>query len=217
MPEFVSPAAEAHFQYGSAEHQAKTSLAGMWLFLATELLFFGALFYLWLLLRFWHPDGFVAAAHDTDLLIGTINTVLLTTSSFLYWFALGEAKQGRGRQALIAIGITAAIGLAFLVLKGLEWGEDIGKGKLPGQSFVATGPDPGGQHLFWLLYYAGTGLHGLHMLAGLVLLAWIARRIWRDGIEARSATPVEAVGLYWSFVDVVWINLYPFIYILDRR
>ncbi|HYZ62734.1 MAG TPA: cytochrome c oxidase subunit 3, partial [Acetobacteraceae bacterium] len=143
--------------------------------------------------------------------------VLLATTSFVYFWALQGARRGRNAQVFWGCVGTGGIGLAFLLLKLVEWGEDFGKGKWPGQGFQATGPDPGGQHLFWILYYVGTGLHAVHMLVGLFLIAWIAWRAWRERFSSFNYTAVEVVGLYWSFVDLVWINLYPFIYLVDRR
>lgn len=217
MSDLVAPAAHAEYQYPSAEHESKTAIAGMWLFLATELLFFGALFYLWILLRRWHLEGFRTAAPDTDLLIGSVNTVLLVTTSFVYAWGLQNAKSGRNRQVLWSCLATGGIGILFVSLKILEWSEDLGKGKWPGHNFQAAGPDIGGQHLFWLLYYAGTSLHLVHMVIGIGLVAWVARGAYADRFEPDDHTRVEAVGLYWSFVDLVWLNLYPFIYLVDRR
>jgi cytochrome c oxidase subunit III len=217
VSELVAPSAHAEFQYPSAEHQAKTAIAGMWLFLATDLLFFGALFYLWMLLRRWHLDGFHKAAGDTDLLIGSVNTVLLVTTSFVYAWGLHGAKAGRNREVLRACLVTGGIGILFVGLKVFEWIEDVGKGAWPGQNFQGAGPDPGGQHLFWLLYYAGTSLHLVHMLIGIGLVFWIAWQAYRHRFSADNYTAVEGVGLYWSFVDLVWLNLYPFIYLVDRR
>jgi cytochrome c oxidase subunit 3 len=216
MPEFAAPRANAEFQYSSAEHQSSTALSGMWLFVATELLFFGALFYLWVLLRRWHPAGFHAAAQDTDILIGSINTAIITTTSMIYFWGVLGAKAGRNRQVMLSALVTGGLGLVFIALKLLEWSEDLSKGKWPGQAFVAHGPDIGGQHLSWLLYYAGTGLHVIHMTVGVALVSWIAWRAWRQDFSAVYHTPVLAVGIYWSFVDIVWINLYPFIYVMDR-
>lgn len=216
MSEFVAPRAHAEFQYADREHQASTALDAMWLFLATELLFFGALFYLWVLLRHWHPAGFHAAAQDTDLLIGSTNTVIIVTTSMVYFYGVLQAKAGENRAVMLSALTTGGLGLVFIALKLLEWSEDVGKGKWPGQNFQTHGPDLGGQHLSWLLYYAGTGLHIVHMVIGVGLVGWIAWRAHRREFSADYHTPVLAVGLYWSFVDIVWINLYPFIYVMDR-
>ena len=216
MSEFAAPRAHAEFQYASAEHQSQTALSGMWLFLATELLFFGALFYLWMLLRGWHLDGFHAAAGDTDLLIGSVNTAIIVTTSMVFFWGVLQAKIGRNHEVMLSALATGGLGLVFIGLKLFEWSEDVGKGKWPGQAFQAHGPDIGGQHLFWLLYYAGTGLHVVHMTIGVALVGWIAWRAWRGEFTPDYHYPVAAVGLYWSFVDIVWLNLYPFIYILSR-
>lgn len=217
VSEIVAPAAHAAFQFESRAHQSRTALAGMWLLLATELLFFGALFYLWLMLRHWHPVGFRAAAADTDLLIGSVNTVLLLSTSVLYWWALDSAKQGRNRDVLIALPSVAAIGALFVALKFYEWSEDVAKGAWPGENFRAPqAEDAGGAHLFWCLYYAGTALHVIHMLVGIGLVCWLAWRARRTPFRGDNATVVEVVGLYWSFVDLVWLNLFAFIYVLDR-
>lgn len=216
MSEFVAPQAHAEFQYSSAEHQSTSAIAGMWLFLSTELLFFGSLFYLWILLRRWHPAGFHMAAQDTDLLIGTVNTAVIVTTTMVYFWGVLAAKAGRNRAVMFSSLATAGLGLVFVALKLLEWSEDFGKGKVPGQTFQAHGQDLGGQHLFWLLYYAGTSLHIVHMTIGIALVSWIAWRARRGDFTVEYNYPVAAVGLYWSFVDIVWLNLYPFIYVLDR-
>lgn len=216
MAEFAAPRARAEFQYASAQHQSRTALSGMWLFLATELLFFGALFYLWMLLRRWHVSGFHAAAQDTDLLIGSVNTAIIVTTSMVYFWGVLQAQAGRNRAVMWSALATGGLGLAFIALKLLEWSEDVGKGKWPGRGFEARGPDIGGQHLSWLLYYAGTGLHVVHMTVGVALVGWIAWRAYRGEFSAGYCYPVVAVGLYWSFVDIVWLNLYPFIYVMDR-
>ncbi len=217
MSEMVAPSAHAEFQYSNPEHQSRTAISGMWLFLATELLFFAALFYMWMLLRRWHLAGFGVATRETDLLIGTVNSVLLITTSFVYFWGLLGAKQGRNRQLFWACLGTGGLGIAFVALKLLEWHEDFDNGKWPGLNFQATGPDVGGQHLFWILYYAGTSLHLVHMLIGIGLVAWVAWDAWRERFSGARHTRVEIVGLYWSLVELVWINLFPFIYLVARR
>ena len=211
--ELVAPAAHAEFQYSGPEHEAETAQAGMWLFLATELLFFGGLFFLYLWLGRWHPQGFARAARETDLLIGTANTVVLLTASALYAVALHGAKRGRSRGAALACIGACLLGVAFAVLKGLEWMEDAHKDLLPGIRFGLHGTDEGGAQLFYILYYAGTGLHAVHLLIGVGLVGWIAWRAWRGEFRPGRTTAVEAVGLYWGFVDMMWLVLYPLIYL----
>ena len=204
------------FQYASPAHEADTALAGMWLFLASETLFFGGLVFVWTVLRYTHPNGVALAVAHTNLLIGSANTALLITSSLLLTVGVLRSRQGRGRAVAWSCIGTAALGLAFLALKTLEWALDLHEGLFPGKGFSLQGPDAGGARLFYSLYFVATGLHGLHMLIGLGLLAWVATRVWRGPVVGRQRTMVEVVGLYWSFVDTVWLVLYPLIYLVAR-
>jgi cytochrome c oxidase subunit 3 len=206
------------FQYSSASHQANTAVSGMWLFLASEMLFFGVLFLSWIFCRHWNLAGFDAGAQQTDLTLGTINTVLLLTSSLTY--ALGsrciETNNVRGLRVLVAI--TGLLGLAFMGVKfGLEWHDDFDKGLFPGSQFAIQGTARAGAQLFFVFYFVSTALHGLHMTVGIGLLAWILRRGQRGDFSASYFTPVSVVGLYWSFVDMVWVVLYPLIYLVGRE
>jgi cytochrome c oxidase subunit 3 len=211
MAELVAPGAHAGFQYSSPLHQRETAIAGMWLFLATEVLFFGAIFAAWLLCRYSHPAGFAQAAQATDLTIGSVNTALLVTSSAVFTMAIAQARCGDAKRLRRACGITFLLGLAFLILKGVEWGEDFSKHLWPGSGFALSGHV--GAKLFYIVYFISTALHALHMLVGLGLLGWVA---WRSRRGATHAVAVEVVGLYWSFVDIVWVTLYPLIYLWGR-
>ena len=205
------------FQYAGMEHQADTATAGMWLFLATELLFFGGLFYLYAVYRAAHPAGFAEASRHTELWLGTVNTVLLLTTSAVFAWAVGRAREGRNRAVFRAAVATGAVGTLFILLKLWEWHGDLDKGLFPGPGFALGGhPDAGGAALFWCFYWLGTGLHLLHMAVGIGLVAYVALGAHRRHYSARYATPVEAVGLYWSFVDMVWLVLYPTIYLAGR-
>jgi len=205
------------FQYSSAEHQADTAISGMWLFLATEVLFFGALFLSWIYSRHWNQAGFDAGARQTWLAIGTINTVILLTSSFVYSVGLAFIRAGNSRRLVQCCALAWLLGAAFLILKfGVEWPDDIGKGLFPGHGFSIEGPLRDGARLFFVFYFFGTALHGLHMLAGLGIVGWIIQRTRRGDFSPDYHTPVTVVGLYWSFVDIVWIVLYPLIYLIGR-
>lgn len=208
--------AHLHFQYQDIEHQSDTALDGMWLFLAQEVLFFGGLFFAWMLNRHFHPLGYHRAAQQTDLLIGSINTMLLVTSSAVYAGGLGFIKAGDPRRLLQCSSITAVLGFTFLVLKGLEWKEDLDKHMSPRLYFGLSGPDAGGAQLFWVFYWVATVLHALHMAVGIGLVLWLMRHIRKGAYSAQWHTPVEVVGVYWSFVDVVWLILYPLIYLVGR-
>lgn len=208
---------EAHgFQYESAEHEADTAISGMWLFLASEALFFGGLFFIWLVLRLRYADGLRLGVEHSNLTIGTINTAVLVTSSFAMTLAYQRARAGRARGTMWACVITSGFGLLFLALKFLEWYKDLDEGLYPGAGFALTGPNAVGAHLFWGWYWIATVLHGVHMTVGVFLVLWIAWRAHRREFSRGYTTPVEVVGLYWSFVDVMWLILYPLIYVAVR-
>jgi cytochrome c oxidase subunit III len=208
------------FQYASAAHQSETAIAGMWAFLATEALFFGPLFLAFGFSRYFNQAGFDAGAAQTNLAVGTINTVLLLTSSLAY--AIGDThargsgtREGDGRMAQWLLSIAWLLGLSFLLLKfAVEWREDIRNGFVPGAGFSITGPSRGGAELFFTFYFVSTAIHGLHLLVGLLLLGWL---IWTQAPRRQEArTAVRVIGLYWSFVDLIWLLLYPLIYLVGR-
>lgn len=214
----MSEASLTHeFQYSSARHQAETAISGMWLFLATEVLFFGALFLTWIYSRHGNQAGFDAGAQQTELAIGTINTLILIASSFVYSAGIVFIEAGSSRKLIQCCAIAWLLGFAFLILKfGIEWRDDFSKHLFPGSGFALQGPLSGGAQIFFVFYFLGTALHGLHMVGGLVLVGWIILRARRGEFSSAFYTPVIVVGLYWSFVDMVWIMLYPLIYLVGR-
>lgn len=214
MSEDVAP--HVHFQYQDANHQARTAVAGMWLFLATEVLFFGGLILAWMFCRHWQQQGFDAGAQGTLIAFGTVNLALLVTSSFVYAAGLAWMRLGSPRRLAQCCGVTATIGVVFLILKFVEWYKDINDNWFPAGDFKLNGTLEGGARLFWSFYFIATGLHALHMIVGVCLVLWIMRLARRRIFSAVWHTPVEVVGLYWSFVDVVWIVLFPLIYLIGR-
>jgi cytochrome c oxidase subunit 3 len=214
----MSSLAAHGFQYESPTHQAETAVAGMWLFLATEALLFGGLLLCWIDARHFNRLGFDAGARHTALWIGTLNTALLVTSSATYALALAGVRAGRRRVFLGAAACTVLLGLAFLALKfGLEWHDDFAQHLFPASSrFGIGGAEEGGARLFFTFYFVATGLHGLHMLVGVALVLWVLVRGARGDFGPGYDTPVQVVGLYWSFVDIVWLTLYPLIYLIGR-
>ena len=188
----------------------------MWLFLGTEVLFFGSLLLLYMVYRWHYAAGVAEASRHTELTYGTINTFVLLTSSLVYTHGLERAQDGDNRRLFWTCVATMALGCAFIALKGFEWKGDLDKHLFPGAGFGGSGPLTGGEQLFWSFYWIATGLHGMHMLAGLVLVGMIAVGARRDRYSPNYHTPVEIVGLYWSFVDMVWLLLYPLIYLVDR-
>ena len=205
------------FQYSSAEHQAETAITGMWLFLATEMLFFGAILLAWIYCRHWNQAGFDAGAARTQLAIGTINTVILVTSSLVYSLGLSFIEVGNSRRLIQCFGIVWLLGLAFLILKfGLEYYLDFAAHLFPGPGFAINGALGGGARLFFVFYFVATVIHGVHMVGGLALVGWLIVRARRDEFSSVYYTPVVVIGLYWSFVDIVWIVLYALIYLVGR-
>ena len=204
------------FQYAGMAHQSEAALAGMWLFLATEVLFFGGLFLLYMVYRGLHPEGVAEASRHSVLWIGTLNTIILLTSSAVFAYGYGCARRGDNHRLFVACLVTAALGTLFLLLKIYEWHLDLDDNLFPGAGFSITGAHRNAASLFWCFYFIGTGLHGIHMIIGVGLVGWIAWAARRQRFSAGYSTPVEAVGLYWSFVDMVWLSLYPLIYLVDR-
>jgi cytochrome c oxidase subunit 3 len=214
MPDAIAP--HVDFQYSDARHQADTAIAGMWLFLATEMLFFGGLILAWLFCRHWQQAGFDAGSRETLIAFGTINLVVLLTASLTFAAGLAWIRLGRTRRLVQCCWLTAALGMLFLMLKSIEWYTDIAGRLFPAGAFKLTGAEADGARLFWSFYFVSTGLHAGHMIAGVGLLCWLALRARQGSFSAQWHTPVEVVGLYWSFVDVVWIMLYPLIYLIGR-
>lgn len=187
---------------------------GMWVFLASEVLFFGGLFLAYLYGRTHWPPGWAAASHRTDVALGTVNTALLLTSSTVVALAVGceeDARHRRWTPRLLAL--TATLGTVFLVIKGLEWHTEWDRHLFPGPSFAL---DIAGAQEFFALYFVMTGLHAVHMIVGVGVLAILACASSRGRDRARSSH-VEIAALYWHFVDVVWIFLYPLLYLVERH
>jgi cytochrome c oxidase subunit 3 len=191
-------------QFDSALERRESSLLGMWVFLATELLFFGPLFFGYVHGRLTAHDAFVSASHHMHFWLGTINTALLLSSSFTMALAVQRAQGGRTAVLKRLLGVTALLGAAFLCIKGYEYASEWGE----------AARAAGGEAQFFFLYFAMTGLHAVHLCVGLGLLSWLWFTARRYG--AAYHVPVEVVGLYWHFVDLIWIFLYPIFYLLER-
>lgn len=184
----------------------------VWIFLGTEVLFFGGMFLSYTVYRTLFPMAFKIASHETDIWYGTINTALLLTSSLTMTIALHASVLGRRRLLLFCLLTTAALGLAFLSVKGLEYAEDIRKHLLPGPSFSL---EPAATRLFFGLYWVMTGIHAIHLAIGIVITGFFASLLSRRLIAPQS-TAIEGTSLYWHFVDSIWIVLYALIYLPGR-
>jgi cytochrome c oxidase subunit III len=202
-------------QFESIEKQEHAARLAMWVFLGSETLLFGALFALYGGYRAMYPLEFVEALRHNDVALGTTNTVILITSSFTVAMAVHFIRHGAGRLSAALLGVSAAFGMAFLVIKAVEYSEHIHEGILPAGMYSFVNQPSGGVVVGATLYWFMTALHALHVVAGMIMLVavGIGCALHRYGRE-RHVT-VENVGLYWHLVDVVWIFLWPLFYLTD--
>ncbi|EEF61940.1 cytochrome c oxidase subunit III [Pedosphaera parvula Ellin514] len=202
-------------QFDSAEQQHEAALLGIWTFLATEILFFGGLFLGYIVYRHTYHESWVVASQQTNLLYGTINTAILLTSSFTMALGVRAAQQGRNQILFRYLLVTIFFAIAFMGVKAAEYTEDIREHLVPGPSFSLKGAAQG--ELFFVFYWAMTGLHAIHVLVGIGVLSVMAFLAFQRRFDKDYYTPVELSGLYWHFVDIVWIFLYPLIYLINRH
>jgi cytochrome c oxidase subunit 3 len=211
-------------QFDSHAQQTFAGTFGMWVFLASELVFFGPLLFGYVYLRLRFPEASAHASRHTDFLLGTVNTAVLLTSSFTMALAGAAADAGQRRRAARLLLGTAALGLLFLAIKGWEYHAEFSEHLFPGAGFRPADalPQPDmqplmqGMQLFFLLYFALTGLHALHLTAGILACLMVALRLRHPPPAGIDGVAVELAGLYWHFVDVVWIFLYPLLYLVGR-
>jgi cytochrome c oxidase subunit 3 len=201
-------------QFDDLTQQYEASRLGMWAFLLTEVMFFGGLFVGYTVYRTAYPAGFIAGSQHLDISLGTLNTAVLISSSLTMALAVHAAQGGRRQLLIRCLLLTMLLGLAFLGIKGYEYVHKYHESLVPGVRFRAAGPHANEMQVFLILYFIMTGLHALHMLIGLGLLAVLVVLAWRGVLSAEYHTPVEVIGLYWHFVDIVWIFLYPLLYLI---
>ncbi len=208
-----------HFDNLEQQHAAER--LGMWMFLATEVLFFAGLFGAYTVYRYWYPREFEAASSHLNVIFATVNTVLLVTSSLTMTLAIRSAKLG-DRSALIwNLLITAALGTAFMVVKGFEYAQDFEERLLPGAYFspelksklAEQGLDPGKVQLFLCFYYIMTGIHGIHLIIGIGCVLWLVGEAYSGNIPPENYSTVDVVSLYWHLVDAIWLFLMPLLYL----
>lgn len=206
-------------QYHDAAQRSAANHLGLWAFLATEILFFGGLFIGYTVYRHAYPEAFALGSSQLDFWIGTINTAVLLTSSLFMAFGDYAIKLGRRDALRLCLIVTWLLGAVFLTLKGYEYFQKYQEHLVPGPDFRVehAGPWAPQIQLFIFLYFAMTGLHALHMLAGLAALAWLLWINHRRRLSAEHHAAVEMVGLYWHFVDCVWVFLYPLLYLIPHH
>jgi cytochrome c oxidase subunit III len=203
-------------QFNTMEQQQESATLGMWLFLVTEIMFFGGLFLCYFLYRVWYPAAWAEGSLLLDLQLGGINTVVLIGSSLTMALAVRAAQTGFPRATVAYIVATMALGLVFIVIKGFEYAHKFHEHHVPGADFVLDSPNARAVEIFLSLYFAMTGLHALHMVIGFGLMVVIAWMAYKRRFTPEYYAPVEMAGLYWHFVDIVWIFLFPLLYLVDR-
>ena len=221
MPILTSPLSdESAFvaeQFDDIEQQRDAAKLGMWIFLATEVLFFGGLFLGYTVYRFTYGDVFIDASRRLSVLLGATNTAVLLISSLFMALAVRAAKLDQRRQLIRLLLGTALLGLVFMSIKTVEYHKDFVDHLVPGPHFEWSSKDPQNTELFFWIYFAMTGLHAIHVTVGIGVLLVLALLAWRGKFAKGNYNPVEVSGLYWHFVDIVWVFLFPLLYLVGHR
>ena len=202
--------------FTSAEHEYDTSKHGVWSFLLTEVLMFGGLFVAYAIFYNLYPEVWEAGSRLLDWKMGALNTVVLLISSFTMAMGIYYVQQNDKNKAVLNLAITLVCGGIFMVVKYFEYSGKIEKGMLPGKMFTYSGAEVENLGWFFSVYFCMTGLHGFHVLCGMGLIAWVMIRANRGEFNSKYYTPVEGVGLFWHLVDLIWIYLFPMLYLLGR-
>ena len=207
------PKLQHHFD--DMAQQVEASTLGMWVFLVTEIMFFGGLFTAYLVYRYINPEGFAEASHHLNVTWGAVNTIVLIVSSLTMALAVRSAQISAPPKTQVAwIGATMLLGATFLGVKAIEYYDKFTHHLVPGPNFHWEGKHPAPAEMFYSLYFCMTGLHAIHMVIGLGIMTVIGFMAWRRTFDADYYTPVEVAGLYWHFVDIVWIFLFPLLYLI---
>jgi cytochrome c oxidase subunit 3 len=224
LPEMTHAATGDHavsalaHHFDSLDQQREAATLGMWVFLVTEVLFFGGMFTVYAVYRNWYPEAFAAASHELDVTLGAINTAVLITSSLTMALAVHSAQLGKRQLIMVFLALTMILGATFLGIKGFEYYHKFVEHHVPGSDFHFE-PKEHARHaqLFFSLYFLMTGLHALHMIIGFGIMLWMLWWTYRGTITMEYYSPIEISGLYWHFVDIVWIFLFPLLYLLGRH
>lgn len=230
-------ALQHHFE--NMEQQREAGTLGMWVFLVTEIMFFGGMFLAYTLYRSSYPAAFASASNHLDIKLGALNTGVLILSSFTMAMAVYFTQIGKQRRQVICLLLTLVLGLTFLGVKAVEYNDKYTDHLIPGRLFAGNPFNPEVQHegqsldphklhllpgatvkqveLFYWIYFAMTGMHALHMIIGAGLLTFLIIFSMKGRFDPEYHSPVEVIGLYWHFVDIVWIFLFPLLYLLGRH
>lgn len=213
----MSEPTRVYHQFEDAKQQYDASILGIWLFLITEILFFGGLFLCYTVYRWMYPEAFSAGSTHLNLILGTVNTAVLISSSLTMALAVRASQLGERLKTVYFLASTIGLGLLFMGIKAVEYTSKFQEHLVPGPHFSFHGYEGPGIQLFYSLYFAMTGLHALHMVIGIILLTVLLIMSYRGSFSSGYYTPIEISGLYWHFVDIVWIFLFPLLYLIERH
>ncbi|MFQ5637768.1 MAG: cytochrome c oxidase subunit 3 family protein [bacterium] len=204
-----------HFE--DMDQQFEASSLGMWTFLITEIMFFGGLFCGYLVYRWNYPEAFALGSHELDIRLGTINTAVLIGSSLSMALAVHWAQLGKRKAIVVSLILTIILGSIFLSIKALEYSHKAHEFLIPSTNFMFEGVFEPQVKIFFSFYFCMTGMHAFHMIIGIGLLIYLVIHAHKGRYSASYFTPVEMIGLYWHFVDIVWIFLFPLLYLIGRQ
>ena len=213
----VSKSGEGHHHahhFKDADHEFDASKLGIWLFLCTEIVMFGGLFVGYAIYHGRYPEMFAEGASHLSWYWGAINTVVLLISSYTMALGIYYSQINNQKKAVTSLWITFLCGCGFLVIKGIEYSSKISHGLLPGRFFSFKEATSDNLAMYFGFYFSMTGLHGIHVVIGMGLIAWVALRAQKGEFSSKYYTPVEGVGLFWHLVDLVWIFLFPLLYLI---
>ena len=214
-PHHAVPGLAHHFD--NLEQQADATTLGMWVFLVTEVLFFGGLFLVYTVYRSKYPDAFAASSHELVVWAGTLNTAVLITSSLTMALAVNAAQTGNRRLLMLLLAVTMLFGCVFLGVKAFEYYTEFKEHHVPGPGFQFEAEHFRHAQIFFSLYFMMTGLHALHMIIGLGIMSVMFWWAYSGVVTREYYSPIEISGLYWHFVDIVWIFLFPLLYLIGRH
>ncbi|MGA2593662.1 MAG: cytochrome c oxidase subunit 3 family protein [Bryobacteraceae bacterium] len=205
-------------QFETPAQQKEASTLGMWIFLVTEIMFFGGMFLAYAVYRSIYPNVFSTASNTLNVVIGAVNTGVLLCSSFTMVLAVRSAQIGNRKALIVFLILTMLFGGVFLGVKAYEWNEKFVEHHVPGPTFHLEGtPMQGQAQLFFSLYFAMTGVHALHMVVGVGIMLVLLFQAYAGKYTPDYYTPVDVGGLYWHFVDIIWIFLFPLLYLIGRH
>ncbi|MFH2037768.1 MAG: cytochrome c oxidase subunit 3 family protein [Candidatus Zixiibacteriota bacterium] len=200
--------------FSDSNQQAESAKLGMWIFLLTEILLFGGLFVAYSIYRAWNPDMFYNAHKFLDVELGTLNTVVLITSSVTMALSIRYIQLNDRKKSIGFLWGTLLLAGLFLVVKYFEYSHKFHLGQLPGEFYTFKGIEGRNPHIFFSVYFMMTGLHGIHIIGGMCVISWILRNTIKGKYSSEYYTPVEMTGLYWHLVDLIWIFLFPLFYLI---